>query len=246
MWGFGVRADSGCGRAPHLFATYENKSKRMNAKVAKDAKMTHAKRAALASFASFASLANFAFITLILFALPAGIRSAVASELPADSLYQLDAQFTDHNARIFKLADRRGRPQLVALFYTSCKFVCPLIIDSVKGVDHALTPAERDGVDFLLISIDPARDDVAALALVASKRKLDAHWTLARTDERSIRKLAALLGVRYRALADGEFNHTSTLYLLDADGRKLASSSKLGTVPDPAFVAAVSAALDAK
>lgn len=170
--------------------------------------------------------------------------SAFAAPLPKDSLFQLDAEFTDHTARDFKLVDRRGRPQLVAMFYTSCKYVCPLIIDSVKGVEHGLTPAERERVDFLLISIDPARDDVAALASVAKKRKLAAHWTLARTDERAVRKLAALLGVRYRALADGEFNHTSTLYLLDAEGRKIASSSKLGTVPDPEFVEAVRAALD--
>ncbi len=172
--------------------------------------------------------------------------AAVASPLPNDSLYQLDAQLTAHDARDSKLADRRGRPQLVAMFYTSCKFVCPLIIDSVKGVEHVLTPAERADIDFLLISIDPERDDVAALASVAGKRKLGTHWTLARTEERNVRKLAALLGVRYRALADGEFNHTSTLYLLDADGRKLASSSKLGTVPDAEFVAAVRAALSAK
>lgn len=169
--------------------------------------------------------------------------AAFAAPLPNDSLYQLDARFTDHQGRDFKLADRQGRLQLVAMFYTSCKFVCPLIIDSVKGVEHVLTPAELEGVDFLLISIDPARDDVTALASVAKKRKLDARWTLARTDERAVRKLAALLGVRYRALADGEFNHTSTLYLLDAEGRKLASSSKLGMVPDPEFVEAVRAAL---
>jgi len=168
-----------------------------------------------------------------------------ASEaLPADSIYQLQASFQDQQDRSFQLAERRGRPQLVAMFYTSCKYVCPLIIDSVKGVEHGLTAAEREGLDFLLVSIDPARDDVAALASVAKKRKLDAHWTLARTDERAVRKLAALLGVRYRALEDGEFNHTSTLYLLDAQGRKLTSSSKLGTVPDPEFVAKVRAALN--
>ena len=78
------------------------------------------------------------------------------------------------------------------------------------------------------------------------RRKLDAErWTLARTDERNVRSLAALLGVRYRALADGEFNHTSSLVLLDGEGRKLADSAQLGSTPDAEFLAAVRAAISA-
>ena len=51
--------------------------------------------------------------------------------------------------------------------------------------------------------------------------------------------LAGVLGVRYRELADGEFNHTSALILLDAEGRVLARTEKMGAKPDPEFVAAV-------
>ena len=164
--------------------------------------------------------------------------------LPQDSIYLLDASFSDQAGKTFTLAERRGRPQLVAMFYTSCKYVCPLIVDSAKGVEHALSAEQRDRLGILLVSLDPARDDTAALKSVFDKRKLDAgRWTLARTDERSVRSLAALLGVRYRALADGEFNHTSALFLLDADGRRLASSNALGATPDPAFLAAVRASL---
>ena len=157
--------------------------------------------------------------------------------LASDSVYHLGAPFVDQDGATFRLADGLGRPRLVAMFYTSCKFVCPLIIDSAKGVEHALQPAERERLGVLLVSLDPARDDVAALRRVFDKRKLDpARWTLARTEEQHVRALAALLGVRYRALADGEFNHTSALVLLDAQGRRVASSSALGATPDPAFV----------
>ena len=168
------------------------------------------------------------------------------SKLPEDSLYQLQAELSDQDGKTFNLAERRGKPQLVAMFYTSCRYVCPLIVDSVKGVEHALGDDERQGLDFLLVSIDPARDDTAALKSVFDRRKLDAErWTLARTDERNVRSLAALLGVRYRALADGEFNHTSSLVLLDGEGRKLADSAQLGSTPDAEFLAAVRAAISA-
>lgn len=186
------------------------------------------------------------FCFLLLLACAAGAAQASESPppLPPDSIYRLEAPFSDQAGVEFTLAQRRGRPQLVAMFYTSCKFVCPLIIDSAKGVEHGLTPEERERLGIVLVSLDPARDDTAALTSVAAKRKLDpARWALARTDEQHVRKLAALLGVRYRALADGEFNHTSALVLLDAEGRKLASSARLGATPDPEFMAAVRAAL---
>jgi len=170
----------------------------------------------------------------------------LASEaLPSDSIYLLDEGFSDQSGHAFTLADRRGQVQLVAMFYTSCRYVCPLIVDSAKGVEHALSAAERAQLGVLLISLDPLRDDTAALASVASKRKLDPlRWTLARTSEvASVRKVAALLGVRYRALADGEFNHTSALVLLDVEGRVIARSERLGAVPDPAFLQSVKATL---
>lgn len=186
-----------------------------------------------------ATLCALALLTL------AGQARAVDSELAPDSLYRLDASLSDQSGDAFELAERRGTAQLVSMFYTSCRYVCPLIIDSAKAVEHALTGPERERLGILLVSMDPDRDDTAALASVATKRRLDPlHWTLARTDAATVRKLAALLGMRYRALADGEFNHTSALVLLDAEGRKLASTSRLGSVPDPEFILAVHAALD--
>jgi protein SCO1/2 len=181
-------------------------------------------------------------LAALLLALP--LAGHAATEPPGDSVYLLDAGFSDQAGKAFTLADRRGKPQLVSMFYTSCRYVCPLIVDSAKGVEHALSPAERDRLGVLLISMDPARDDTAALASVARKRKLDpARWTLARTEAASVRSVAALLGVRYRALADGEFNHTSALVLLDGEGRVVARTERLGSVPDPEFLAAVRAAL---
>lgn len=181
-------------------------------------------------------------LLLLLCLLPSLLLAEVP--LPSDSIYWLKAQFTDQSGVGFELRQRRGKPQLVSMFYTSCKFVCPLIIDSAKGVEHALDAQERQRLGILLVSMDPARDDTAALKSVAGRRKLDpVSWTLARTGQAEVRQLAALLGVRYRLLADGEFNHTSALILLDAEGRRLASTTQLGTVPDPEFLAAVKSAL---
>lgn len=170
--------------------------------------------------------------------------AAQKSPLPGNSVYQLDVQLTDQAGRSSAWRDRRGKPQLVSMFYTSCQYICPLIIDSGKAVEKQLTDAERARLGITLISMDPVRDTPAALKTVADKRKLDpARWTLASPLASDVRAIAGVLGIRYRALADGEFNHTSALVLLDSEGRILARTEKVGSQPDPEFVAAVRKAL---
>ena len=164
--------------------------------------------------------------------------------LPRDSTYQLDAPMTNQSAKATTLAARRGRVQLVSMFYTSCRYICPLIIDSGLAIEKKLSPAEKSRLGITLISMDPKRDDPAALMRVATRRKLDlTRWTLLRPRQQDVRALAGVFGIRYRELADGEFNHTSALVLLDAEGRILARTEQLGGVPGPVFLAAVKKAL---
>ena len=157
--------------------------------------------------------------------------------LPRDSVYQLDASLTDQSGHRLTLASNRGSPQLVVMFYTSCSFICPTILDTVQDLDRKLTPAERQHFSVLLISLDPQRDTPGALKATADKRGLDlTRWTLAQPQPADVRAIAGVLGVRYRVLADGEMNHTGVLVLLDADGRIVASSSKTGGRVDPQFL----------
>ena len=170
---------------------------------------------------------------------------AAGPALPGDSVYQLELPLTGQDGRTRDWETLRGKPRLVSMFYTSCQYICPLIVDSGKAIERELTPAQRDRLGIVLISMDPARDDPAALQAVATKRKLDGdRWWLAAPRESDVRSVAGVLGIRYRKLADGEFNHTSALVLLDAEGRIVARTDQVGTRPDPAFVAATRALLD--
>ena len=176
---------------------------------------------------------------LVLLAVLFGGSAAAATPLPGDSVYNLPVQLTTQDGRQQMLAARRGRPQLVTMFYTSCQMVCPMIIDSLRLTRNALDPAARAKIDLLAVSFDPARDSVAALHGYAEKRKLDAPaWTLARVEPAGARQLSGVLGLQYRQLPDGEFNHSSELILLDADGRIVARTSHIGRL-DPVFVEAI-------
>ena len=185
---------------------------------------------------------------LVAFAL-LGIASAAgaaqpATALPGDSIYQLPLPLTDSQGQTRDWRALRGKPRLVAMFYTSCQYICPLIVESGKAVERQLTPAQQKRLGVVLISMDPARDDPAALRKVIDQRKLDAtRWTLASPRLDDVRAVAGVLGIRYRQLADGGFNHSSALILVDAEGRIVARTEKIGSQPDPEFVAAVRKAL---
>ncbi|MEW9570343.1 SCO family protein [Rhodanobacter sp. Si-c] len=177
-------------------------------------------------------------LLLLVLMLTLGVAHAT-QPLPGDSIYNLKLQLTDQNGHRQPLSERRGRPQLVTMFYASCQMVCPMIIDSMRATRNALDPVERAKIDLLAVSFDPARDSVAALRNYAEKRKLDAPaWTLARTGPAEVRQLSGVLGLQYRQLPDGEFNHSSELILLDADGRIVARTSHIGRL-DPVFVEAI-------
>lgn len=172
----------------------------------------------------------------------AGLAGAAqpAPPLPGDSIYQLPLPLTDSQGQTRDWRTLRGKPRLVSMFYTSCQYICPLIIESGKAVERQLSPNQQKRLGVLLVSMDPARDTPPALKKVVDQRKLDlARWTLAAPPADDVRSVAAVLGIRYRQLADGEFNHSSMLILVDANGRILARTEKIGSQPDPEFVAAV-------
>jgi protein SCO1/2 len=177
--------------------------------------------------------------------LPLAAHAAAPGELPGNSIYQFRPPLTDQDGHAFDIASLRGGPVLVSMFYSSCEMVCPMIFETIHLTMKALPAADRERVRVLMVSFDPARDSVAVLKEKAVAHQCDARWTLARTDDASARKLAALLGVQYRRLASGEFNHSSTIELLDSDGRIAARTGTLAAV-DPALLKALRAAIPAR
>ena len=177
-------------------------------------------------------------VLLGLLIVPPTLSLVYAADLPGDSVYQLSVPMVDQEGRHFDFAGLRGKPRLITMFYTSCPYMCPLIIDTVRLTERELDAAERTKLSVLMISFDAERDQPDVLRAQSEKRKIDtARWTLAHTDAANVRKIAAMLGIQYRRLDDGDFNHSSVLILLDPEGRIAARTETMGKT-DPVFVAA--------
>lgn len=135
------------------------------------------------------------------------------------SLFLLDSTWTSDTGRKVKLGVLRGKPQVIAMFFASCQFTCPLTVSDMQRIEAALPANLRTNTDFLLVSFDSVRDTPAALKAYRAQRELsNKNWTLLRGEPDDVRELAALLGVIYKKDANGNFAHSNVITLLNAEG----------------------------
>ncbi len=172
------------------------------------------------------------------------VNASIAAmvELPRSSVYQVDVAVTDQDGRNTRWSDAASPssgPRIVSMFYTHCDFVCPMLFEAIRNIELQLPPTQRQRLQVGLITLDPVRDDVVALKKTADQRGGEAaRWRLYRTQPKDVRKLAGVLGVQFRQLKNGEFNHSTLIILLDAQGVELARTDNIAKL-DANFVKAV-------
>ena len=135
------------------------------------------------------------------------------------SLYSLNSVWTSDVGRKVKLEVLRGRPQVIALFFTSCEHSCPIIVADLKAIDKALPRSVRGKVDFLLVSIDPERDTPEALRAFRAKLELPTErWTLLRGSTEDTQQLAKLVGFNYQPASPTQYAHSLLISIMDESG----------------------------
>ena len=119
------------------------------------------------------------------------------------------------------------------MFFASCQYACPILVHDVQRIEAALPSGQRVRVGFTLVTIDPRRDTPEALASFRSTRVLPAEtWTLLRGEPDDILELAALLGVKYKEEATGQFAHSNLITVLNAAGEIVFQQPGLNLPPD--------------
>lgn len=153
---------------------------------------------------------------------------ALAAELPSDSIYQLPARLTDQSGRVSGLDVFRGEPVLISMFYASCPNACPTLIAAMRRLEDKLDPAQRGRLRVLMVSIDPKNDTPEKLTELAARHRVDLQrWRFTQPAATDVRSIAAVLGIQYRELGEGDFNHSSIVTLLDREGRIVANTQQV-------------------
>ena len=177
-------------------------------------------KAALTGFCTTAALAMLCLVSGCATGQPACCANelAAATPVPDKSLYQLDSSWTNDQRNELKLGALRGRPQVVTMFFARCEYACPVLVHDMKKIEAALPENVRTNVGFVLVSFDTERDTPAALANYRRIHELPANWTLLRGAPDDVLELAALLGVKFKKDARGQFAHSNILTVLDPHG----------------------------
>lgn len=156
------------------------------------------------------------------------------ANLPAEavpkgaSVYDLDLRLRDQDGNALGLDAFRGHRVVISMFYSSCPFACPTLISDIRKVERRMSPEALADLRVLLVTFDPEHDTSAVLSELVKTRSLDGtRWKLTTTSDDSVRELAAVLGIKYKKLSNGAFNHTSIITVLERDGTVLARSEGL-------------------
>ena len=151
------------------------------------------------------------------------------------SLFHLDATWTTHRGDEHALDAFRGRPTVLVMLYATCDTACPILIRDALRLEESLPEGTRHDAQFVMVTIDPARDAPETLAAYVQANELEApNWHFLSGSESQTRALAALLGVQYRDAGNGMFSHTNLVTVLDPEGIVAVRTEGLGQPVEPA------------
>ncbi len=142
---------------------------------------------------------------------------------------------TSHTGETMTDADFRGGMTLVFFGFTYCPDVCP---DTLYRIGTALSqlPGSTPAPHTVLVSIDPQRDTPEALTRYIASNGFPADITGLTGPEEDLRTVSAAFAAPFERVgvddggSDYLMNHSSILYLMDADW-KLATFFSAGTPP---------------
>ncbi|MBX6342816.1 MAG: SCO family protein [Thermomicrobiaceae bacterium] len=149
-----------------------------------------------------------------------------------------DFTLTDQRGQTVRLSDLRGRAVALTFIYTHCPDVCPLIAERFRMAYEQLPRDAQERVALVAITVDPERDDPAALQAFSARHGLadNPHWhaltgpreTLAPVWQAYAIDPGAGVGHVDHQLPVGTpgpeatLAHTDAIYLIDRDGRERA------------------------
>jgi len=145
-----------------------------------------------------------------------------AGEYSENSIYQLESEWTNQWGKKFSLGELEGSPVVLTMFFASCTYACPILINDMKKIENEIPEEELSSYKFVLVSIDPERDTPEKLEKFAEEKNLDAkRWTLLTGSSDDIMELAALTGFKYKKDKSGDFSHSNLITFLNKEGEIL-------------------------
>lgn len=165
---------------------------------------------------------------LVSFLLPCFLHAGPAADDRAGA-YLADigpapaVELIDQDGKAFRIADRRGKAVLVGFVYTTCSGTCPITTHRMAAARDALKKAGLwgDRVEFVSVSLDPARDRPDVLKSYAGLYDADVPaWRFLTGETEPVARVIESWGMWARTNAQGVLDHPSRVFLIDPSGRQ--------------------------
>jgi protein SCO1/2 len=121
-----------------------------------------------------------------------------------------------------KLAHYRGKVVLLVFGFTHCPAVCPVTLATLAEARRALG-ADAQALQVVYVTVDPERDDVASIRKYLAG--FDASFVGGTGQPQALETVRKRYGVTARKIppaggdADYGVSHSTSIYLIDRDGR---------------------------
>ena len=161
----------------------------------------------------------------------AGSRTPTPSTQPQqpDLDYPVgEFSLTERSGKTITDKDLRGQVWIGSFVFTRCTGPCPAVTNTMARLQADLKDELKAGkLKLVTFTVDPARDDLAALKDYANSRQADPNnWLFLTGEEKTIHKL---LQEQFKQAAErklgpdvkpgDEFGHSTKLILVDKQGR---------------------------
>jgi len=152
------------------------------------------------------------FIVLMVSVSCSALQPAFKGEVVESVTSAPEINQTDHNGRLFKLSDERGKVTLVFFGFTNCVDECPLTLAHLKQARELLGQS-AENVQVVLVSTDPVRDTPGVLRDYLNKFEPSFVGITGSMEELS--RIWKDYGV---IVEDGGETHSSYTYVIDQQG----------------------------
>jgi protein SCO1 len=153
----------------------------------------------------------------------AGIFIAIAASMPNPawsapfSFYALPYSFTDDQSRTVRLSEWRGKPMIITMEYSNCRFMCTTTFSKMKAIQDA-ADRKKMQIDFLVVSLDPKNDTPQAWRQYKISREVDrSNWHMLTGTDATTKDFAKLIGIKYWSM-DEHILHDFKIVRLNAQG----------------------------
>jgi protein SCO1/2 len=133
------------------------------------------------------------------------------------SFYTVPYSFTNDRAQTVHLSEWRGKPLILTMEYSNCRFMCTITFSKMKAI-QAAADKKKMQIDFMIISLDPKNDTPQAWQQYRISREVErSNWHLLTGTEVTTKEFAALIGIKYWTMDEHIF-HDFKIVRLNAKG----------------------------